>query len=224
MRTDPMVNASRVPSDTAAMVQPGKAVRSPLLLSSMRFGLAGFVVGVAGLVAFSSESAAQTGATPASSLVPFVTRAADYDRHFVARAGGRLEILVTFNASESTSEVAAKEVASAFGKAEKIAGLAHDERVEPYVGAESLAAETRSTQTAIVIISTGLGGEVRAIAHALDGIDVLTVALDPDDVSRGIVLGLDTREAKPKILVRLAQARRQDVAFEAAFLSLARIE
>lgn len=202
-------------------------MRSSLLVSSTLVGLvrlAALGLAAATLLTFSSDSRAQGGATPSSALAPFVVKAADYDRHFVARAGGRVEILVTFNSGDAASETAAKNIARDLGSAGKIAGLAHDELVEPYAGAEALAAEIRATQTAILVVSTGLAGEIHSIAHELDGIDVLSVAVDPEDVARGIVLGLDTRGAKPKIVVRLTQARRQEVAFEASFLSLARIE
>lgn len=198
-------------------------MRSLLLFPSSvrRLGLG---VGLALLVGLPADAHADAGDTPATSLVPFLVKAADYDRHFASKAGGRVEVLVTFNAGEPTSHAMANEIAKELGRAGKIAGFSHDERVEPYTGAEALAAEVRSTQTAIVVVSTRLGGEAPAIAHELDGIDVLTIAADPDDVARGIVVGLDQRAAKPKIVVRLAQARRQDVAFEASFLALARIE
>ena len=181
-------------------------------------------MGFAAIVGSVGDARADSGATPATALVPFLVKAADYDRHFASKAGGRVEVLVTFNAGEPTSYAMANEIAKELGRGGKIAGFSHDERVEPYSGAEALAAEVRSTQTAIVVVSTRLGGEAPAIAHELDGIDVLTVAAEPDDVARGIVLGLDQRAAKSKIVVRLAQARRQDVAFEASFLALARIE
>lgn len=182
------------------------------------------VTSLAALVVVSFDSAAHAAVTQPSALVPFFVKAADYDRHFASKAGSRVQVLVTYNAWNNASESTARDLAKNLGNIAKIAGLSHDDHVEPYAGAEALAIEVRATQTAIVIVSSGLGGEAASIAHELDGIDVLSVAVDPDDVARGIVLGLDARDAKPKILVRLGQARRQDVAFEASFLALARIE
>ncbi len=157
-------------------------------------------------------------------FVPLVVKAADYDRHFAARANGRVHTLVIYRDGDIASVTDAHDLVTELGKSQKIGGLAHDERAVPYQGANALAAEIRSEQIAIVIISRNLSNEAGAIAHELDGIDTLSVAVDPDDVSKGIVLGVDARAGKPKLVVRLAQARRQNVAFEASLLRLARIE
>ena len=160
----------------------------------------------------------------AATLVPLIAKVADYDRHFVARASGNVRALVVYRDGDTASVQKAHDIVSVLGKTEKISGLSHSERAVPYVGANALAARIRDDQISLVIISTGLGAEASAIAHELDGIDTLSVAVDPDDVSKGIVLGIDARAGKNTLVVRLAQARRQNIAFEASLLKLARIE
>lgn len=157
-------------------------------------------------------------------FVPLIVKAADYDRHLGARANGRVHTLVVYKDGDAASVGEAHDLVVELGKSQKIGGLAHDEHAVPYQGANALASEIRAEQISIVIISKHLSSEAAAIAHELDGIDTLSVAVDPDDVSNGIVLGIDARAGKPRLVVRLAQARRQNVAFEASLLRLARIE
>lgn len=183
----------------------------------------GFVITVASLAGASARADESRTLGPAQ-LVSFVVKAADYDRHFVTRANGHLHTLVVYKDGNAPSVSTARDVVSALAMTEKIAGLAHDQRAVPYEGANALASEIRSEQIAVVIISSGLGSEATAIAHELDGIDTLSVAVDPNDVPKGIVLGVDARTGKPTLVVRLSQARRQNVAFEASLLKLARIE
>lgn len=210
-----MVSASRVPSDTRAMVQPPHS----LVRLSLRFPSA--LLAVAAFCAAADVAAAPT---PASTLVPALVKATAYDRQFSSKAAGRVRIYVVYNSGESSSERAAQDLLRELAKLPKIAGLAHDENAVAFAGAYTLAASVRSEQISVVILSTGLSGEVASVAHELDGIDVLTAALDPDDVARGIVFGVDATGGKQKLVVKLAQARRQNVAFEASLLSLARVE
>ena len=104
-----------------------------------------------------------------------------------------------------------------------IAGIPHDETIYAYDSAAGLAATCRAKRASIVFISTGFSGDVGDIRYALDGIDVLSVASNPDDVARGLVLGFDLVGSKPKLLIHLGQARRQNVAFMADLLKLAKV-
>ncbi len=184
----------------------------------------GFLVAVATFMTGAPVRAEETRELRPAQLVPLIVKVADYDRHFVARANGRVRVLVVYRDGDSASVSTAREIVADLGKTVKIAGLAHDERTILYEGPNALASQIRSEQTSIVIISTGFGDEAVAIAHELDGIDTLSVAVDPDDVSKGIVFGVDARAGKPTLVIRLSQARRQNVAFEASLLKLARIE
>jgi hypothetical protein len=52
---------------------------------------------------------------------------------------------------------------------------------------------------------------------------VLTVASSAQDVENGIVLGFDVISGKPKLVVSLTQARKQNVAFNAAVLKMMKV-
>ncbi|HEX7664287.1 MAG TPA: YfiR family protein [Polyangiaceae bacterium] len=162
-------------------------------------------------------------ATPTGVVVRTAVKAADYDRHFAAKVQGKAHVAVVYNAGEATSEAAAKAALAELSNTGKIAGFAHDEELVAYPGADVLAAEVRSKSYSVVVLAPALGSEMPGLAHALDGIAVLTVALDPADVSRGAVFGVDVASGTPKMTIAQAQARRQDVAFEASLLKLANV-
>ncbi len=153
-----------------------------------------------------------------------MVKAADYDRHFAAKVSGKVHVAVVYNAGEPASEAAARGVVKELAVTGKIAGFEHDEALIAYPGADPLAAEVRAKSLSIVVLGPDLSAEMEKLAHALDGIAVLTVALDPDDVGRGAVFAVDVRSGKPKITIAQAQARRQDVAFEASLLTLAKVQ
>ena len=193
--------------------------------SLLRFGFLLSVTTFAlGLRAVRADSPRESRELAPAQLVPLIVKVAGYDRHFVGRANGHLRAVVVYRDGDVASVSTARETVRVLEKTGKISGLAHEQRAIQYAGANALATQVREGQTALVIVSTGLSAEATAIAHELDGIDVLSVAIDPDDVSSGIVFGVDARAGKPTLVVRLAQARRQNVAFEASLLKLARIE
>jgi hypothetical protein len=66
----------------------------------------------------------------------------------------------------------------------------------------------------------GLDAELTAIASALQGVPILTVGADADDVPGGLALGFALVEGKPKIVINLDVARAQQVDFSASLLKL----
>ena len=52
---------------------------------------------------------------------------------------------------------------------------------------------------------------------------ILTLAIHPADVERGMVLGVESLEGKPRFVVNLTAAKSSGISFEARFLNLCRI-
>lgn len=52
---------------------------------------------------------------------------------------------------------------------------------------------------------------------------VVTLAMAPEDVERGLVLGMESREGKPRFVVNLAAAEAAGASFESTFLDLCRV-
>ena len=171
----------------------------------------------------SDEAAADESVVPEKLQAELVAKIAAYDRNFAARAGDRAHVVIVDKPDDADSARSAAHFEAALHDLPDVGGLAHDEAIVPWPGAAGLADVVRSRHAAIVYFTPEFASEVAAIRSALDGVDVLSVAAVPDYVPPGIVLGFDLVSGKPKLLVNLAQARRQHVAFMAEILKMARV-
>jgi hypothetical protein len=169
------------------------------------------------------EAVADESPVPEKLQAELVAKIAAYDRNFAARAGERAHVLIVDKPDDADSARSATHFEAALHELPDIGGLAHDEAIVPWHGAAGLADQVRSRHAAIVYFAPDFAPEIGAIRSALDGVDVLSVAAVPDYVPQGIVLGFDLVSGKPKLLVNLAQARRQHVAFMAEILKMAKV-
>jgi hypothetical protein len=93
----------------------------------------------------------------------------------------------------------------------------------PYTSARALGELVRRRAPAILYLSTGLSAQVEDIANALDGVSTLSVGVSASYIPKGAVIGFDAESGKPKLVVNLIQARRQQIAFRPELLKLARV-
>jgi hypothetical protein len=104
-----------------------------------------------------------------------------------------------------------------------VGNLPHEEQIVTYSSASALAELVRAKRAAIVYLGPGLDKHVPPIRDALSSLDVLSVGAIPSYVPAGIVLGFDLVSGRPKLLIQLSQARRQNVAFPASVLNLMKV-
>jgi hypothetical protein len=166
---------------------------------------------------------AELVSVPLERQAELLARVASYDRNMSERAGTRVQVLILANEADPESIGVAKRMEAALRSIPDIGGLAHDERVAQFSNASELARVCRAQRIAIVYLGSGFSRDIPAIRQALDGADILTVAAVPDYVELGVVLGFDVLSGRPKLLVHLAQARRQHVDLRADLLKLARV-
>lgn len=162
-------------------------------------------------------------AVPVNLQAELVAKVAAYDRNLPARAGDRVHVVIVVKAKDDGSARFGKHLESALGGVDRIGGLPHDEAIVTYTSAKALADLCRAKRVAIIYLAPGLGEEVSQIRGALEGVNVLSVSAVAGDVAKGVVLSFDLVSGKPKIVVHLGQAKRQDVQFKAELLKLARV-
>jgi hypothetical protein len=160
---------------------------------------------------------------PVGLEVQLLAKVASYDKHMAERAGDRLHIPILTKAGNPDSVRAAAQMQTELGGMGPIDGRAHDEIVFPYGGGKGLAEACRSKRAAIVLVTPGFADDVGTIRQALDGVDVLSASAIADYVPKGVVLGFDLVEGKPKLLVNLSQAKRQKVDLASEVLKLMRV-
>ncbi len=165
---------------------------------------------------------AQSIRVPIDLQVKLLGKVAPYDRHFKARAGDRVEVLVVRRSGDPLSKRVSGEMARELGKLDDIGGRALRVRTYDYENAAELRALVASERIAIVYFAPGFRDSLEDIASELDGSDVLSVASVASDVP-GLVLGFDLVSSKPKMLLDLEQAKRQNVAFRSKVLKLMKV-
>ena len=133
----------------------------------------------------------------------------------------RIGILVKGGSVESSHF--ASELESAFDRVGKIASLPHEEVAISWSSAAAVAADAKRRQLFALYVTPGLGGEIPAIARALEGAPVITIAALDSYVGAGAILGFELVSGRPKMVLNLGQAKRQGVAFRASVMKLMRI-
>ena len=171
----------------------------------------------------SHHARAEDVSVPERLQAELVAKMAAYDRGFAHRAGDRVHVVIIDKPDDAESARAATHLESAFHALPDVGGLPHDEAIVAWQGVAALPEVVRARHASIVYFTPGFAPDIADIRAALDGVDVLSVTAVPEYVSRGIVLGFDVVSGKPKLLVNLAQARRQRVAFMAEVLKLAKV-
>lgn len=167
---------------------------------------------------------ADDDAVPIARQIELLVKVAGYDKNLSARAGDKVKILLLTKSGSDESTRAATQAEKALADAGDIGGLPHEQSTAAYSDASSLAKLCKSKRIAIVYVTPGFqDSEIEAIAKAFDGGDVLTATAVASFVSKGIVLGFDLVSGKPKLLVHLAQAKKQNVDLSAEVLKLMKV-
>lgn len=183
---------------------------------------------VAGLVllavlAPARRTFAEDVSVPVGLQAELLAKVAAYDRNLAARAGDKVRVLIVAKGGNSDSTRVAAHMERSLRALGTIAGLDHEETTVTWAGVDALVQRVRSSRAAIVYFAPGFRDEAGAIARAFNGTNILTASALADLVPRGIVLGFDLVSGKPKIVINLPQARKQDVAFRAEVLKLAKV-
>jgi hypothetical protein len=162
-------------------------------------------------------------AVPIERQVALMVTAAGSDRNMAARANGKVKVLVASGTLDGPGRRAVSAFLSALKGRKRIAGLPHEDSTVAFSTAAALADLCRTQGIAIVYLTPSLDRQVEAIAHALDGVSVLTVAASADAVAKGAVVGFDLVSGRPRLVINAEQAKKQQVQFDGAVLHLAKV-
>jgi hypothetical protein len=178
---------------------------------------------VAGFATFAFRGLAEQVAVPPELQALFISKLLPYDRNFTARAANEADVLIVVKAKDAGSTAAGAAMKSALSRVDRIGGLPHRETIVSYDGAQSLAQRCRREHVSVLYVTPGLDDDIEALAAALSGVDVLSVSVTSDYVPRGVVLGFELASGKPKLVLNLTQAKKQNVAFMADAVKLMRV-
>jgi hypothetical protein len=174
-------------------------------------------------LSFTRMGNAESMSVPPSAQAELLAKLVGFDRNFAARAGNKAVILLLAMPGDAESTRAALEMKAALARVPSVGNLPHEELVVNYTGAAALSELVRAKRAAIVYLGPGFEKQVPALREALSALDVLSVGAVPGYVPAGIVLGFDLISGRPKLLIHVLQARKQNVAFPASVLSLMKV-
>ena len=150
-----------------------------------------------------------------------LAKVAAYDRNLVGLEVGKVVVAIVTRKENLDSTSAGARLQAGLQGIPLIAGLSHEEMMVSFTTANALADLCRKNNVSIAYLAPGLDREIPAVAEAMRNMRVLTAGAMTEYVSEGIVLGFDLVSGRPKILVHLEQARKQNVVLTAQLLKLA---
>jgi hypothetical protein len=161
---------------------------------------------------------------PIALQAELLSKVARYDQNLSARASERLRILILHRADDPQSVAHGKQLKAALQASPVLTDRPQDIELEPMGTAAAVAEACKTRKLSILVLSSGFSPtEVRALAAALKGVQVLSAGLGAKDADAGMVLAFDLVASKPKIVVNVRQAQAQDVSMASALLGLARV-
>jgi hypothetical protein len=176
----------------------------------------------AALAMAQSPADAEDVSVPVELQVALLGRIVRYERTYMAQSTPA-RILVVTRSGDPQSTRAGAEFIARIRREERLGSREITVSAHEFTSARSLAATVERERIGIVYVAPGLGREIGAIASALAGQNVLTVAAVGGDVERGAVLGFELVSSRPRIAVNLTRARSQRLRFNSQFLRIARV-
>jgi hypothetical protein len=189
----------------------------------LRLYLSPFLLALTLVSLIEARAHAAEAAVPVERQVALMVTAAGSDHNMASRAGGKVKVAVVSKAQDGPGRRMVSSFLAALRGRRRIAGLPHEESSVPFTSGAALAELCRTQQIAIVYLTPSLDGEVAAIAQALEGVSVLTVAASAEAVARGAVIGFDLVSGRPQMVINVAQAKKQLVQFDEGVLRLAKV-
>jgi hypothetical protein len=171
-----------------------------------------------------SHAGAEEVSVPVSLQIDLLLKVASYDKNLRRRAGDRVLVAVLVNPKEADSGRVAAQALAALAEASDVDGLPVMPLGVEYTDSASLSRLADESRVAVLYVTPGFTpAELDGIDRAFDGKSVLSAGALAKYTERGTVLGFDLVGGKPKLLVHLARAKRQNVELSSAVLKLMRV-
>jgi hypothetical protein len=180
-------------------------------------------VPVALLVLGAGRSGAEEPEVPLGLQAELMAKVVKYDRNFQARVGDAVRVWVVYRPGLADSERVSRQMMAALAAVPSLGGVKHHDELVPFSGVEKLTTAAREKKAAIVVFSPGFDVEAVALARAFEGWDGLTVTTTAVGVEKGFVLGFDLVSGKPRMLLQLTQARKQNTDFKADVVRIMKV-
>ena len=162
---------------------------------------------------------------PAARQVAILMRALAYDGNLKSRAGETVNIAILHKKGNAASENTANSMAKAFGALEstQVSGLPIVVSSLLYTGEDTLKKAITGAGIDLIYVCDGLENDLEAIERITRPMRVLSVGSKPEQVEKGLSVGVFQIEGKCTILLNLPASRQEGVSFAADLLRLAKV-
>jgi hypothetical protein len=155
--------------------------------------------------------------------VALLRKVVRFERGFVARAGDLVTVILVIQQGKPDSERAGLQLGKALISAGDLAGKPLRVITHQYANASGLRQTVAQEGAELVYITPRFEAEMPAIATALEGLTVMTICTDGEQVNRGAVLGFELVSARPRLALNLGQAKKQGLDFDSDLFRLVRV-
>ncbi|MBI5547773.1 MAG: DUF4154 domain-containing protein [Deltaproteobacteria bacterium] len=191
----------------------------------MRFLMGPWAVGLvaAGLV-LPAPLRGEEATVPVAVQMDLLAKLIVYDRNLANRGGDQVVTLILVKSGHDESARAGAQALRTLGQKDEIALRRHAEELVTFVDAATLAQSCRTLRASVVYVTPGFSdAELSAIGRSLTGISVISAGAVASSARKGLVLSFDLVSGKPKLLIALGQAEKQQVSLSANVLRLMQV-
>lgn len=166
---------------------------------------------------------AQTLDVPVDVQVPLFLKATTYDRTFASKLqkNGQIQIGIVYQEKNRASVKEMEELQAALRKPG--AGFKIGITLIPLVDGEDASARKEWSEVSAVYLTTMRGLDLAAILRQSHDHKVMSVATQPDWVSKGVTMGFELIGARPKFAINRNGALAEGCDFSSQLLKLATI-
>jgi len=148
-----------------------------------------------------------------------------YDHNLAARAGDTATLLVVYNSRDERSRGEHAAMRDGLAALEKllVGGLPLRIVSEDHGGADTLRDAVARLRPAALYLCAGLGDQVESVSRITRAARVLSFAASEGYVRAGLSVAILSGGQRARVLINLAAARAEGVAFDAGLLKLAEV-
>ena len=186
-----------------------------------RTALAG--LGASASFLFPGSARAVEPEVPLRLQTSLLDRVIPFDRNFALRVHGQLSVAVVVDNTNPDSTRVGAQLLGELGALSTLGNYPVTTSRVSFSDVQQLVDECKRLRAGIIYITPGLRVAIPRLAGAFEGLRVLTVGTLPEQARSGLVLGFAEHSGKPRVLVNLGEARKQQVDFRADFLRMAEV-
>ncbi len=165
-------------------------------------------------------TAARADELPVQLQVNLLSKMSTYVQNFVPAGTESVKVLVVHPGSKESPTRGAQSLGSTIASVGKLGKYTAEPRLIAYGDAKTFRATLAAEKPQVVYLAPEIDSALTAeIVEAATSSTVLTISGVADHVRLGVVLGFALMEGRPRVLINLKQAQKQQITFLSGLVS-----